>query len=159
MMCFLWQNEIYLWFLPGTACLSSGPSPVDLTCLPNHLPHACRSWYCVCHPQVTPVGGDIAQYSFSTRWAVVYGFSSSYYKVKNVSCEIEDFIKCHLWKLRGILRSCMKQNKDAVWSLVLRLCIGISADPKYSCSYDIMCIYVRMVTLDILLKYVYISCF
>ena len=28
-----------------------------------------------------------------------------YYKMKNVSCEIEDFIGTHLCKLRGILRS------------------------------------------------------
>ena len=52
-MCFLWQHEIYLWYLPGTACLYSGPSPVDLACLRNHLLHACRYWYCGCHPQDT----------------------------------------------------------------------------------------------------------
>ena len=28
MMCFLWQHDFFLWYLPGTACLYSGPSPV-----------------------------------------------------------------------------------------------------------------------------------
>ena len=78
----------------------------------------------------------------------MYGFSRNYYKIKNVSCEIEDFIETHLCKLRGILRSCMKQNKDAVWSLVLLLVTGVRADPKYSYSYDIICMYVRIVTFD-----------
>ena len=38
---------------------------------------------------------------------------------------------------------CMKQNKDAVWSLVLLLVTGVRADPKYSYSYNILCMYVR----------------
>ena len=48
----------------------------------------------------------------------------------------------------------MKQNKDAVWSLVLLLGTGVRADPKYSYSYDIICMYVRIVTFDFSLKYV-----
>jgi len=48
---------------------------------------------------------------------------------------------------------CMKQNKDAVWSLVLLLVTGVRADPKYSYSYDIICMYVRIVTFDFSLKY------
>ena len=47
---------------------------------------------------------------------------------------------------------CMTQNKDAVWSLVLLLVSGVRADPKYSYSYDIVCMYVRIVTFDFLLK-------
>ena len=47
----------------------------------------------------------------------------------------------------------MKQNKDAVWSLVLLLVTGVRADPKYSYSYDIICMYVRIVTFDFSLKY------
>ena len=43
-----------------------------------------------------------------------------------------------LCKLRGILRSCMKQNKDTVRSLVLLLVTGVRSDPKYSYSYDIV---------------------
>ena len=58
MMCFLWQHDIYLWYLPGTACLYSGPPPVDLACLRNDLLHAWRCWYCGCHPQDTAVGRD-----------------------------------------------------------------------------------------------------
>ena len=66
-------------------------------------------------------------------------------KCKNVSSEIEGLIETHRCKLREILRSCVKQNKDAVWSLVL-LVTGVRADPKYSYSYDIICMYVRIVT-------------
>ena len=51
-----------------------------------------------------------------------------------------------------ILVRCMKQNKDAVWSLVLFLVAGVRADPKYSYSY-IICMYVRIVTFDSSLKY------
>ena len=69
-------------------------------------------------------------------------------------------METHLCKLRGILRSCMKQNKDTVWYLVLLLVTGVRAEPKYSYSYDIisyvpginMC--VRIVTFDFSLKYV-----
>ena len=40
----------------------------------------------------------------------------------------------------------MKQNKDAVWSLVLLVVTGVRADPKYWYSYDIICMYVRIVS-------------
>ena len=68
---------------------------------------------------------------------------------------MEDFIETHLCKLRGILRSCAKQNRDAVWSLVLLLVAGVRADPKYSYSYDITCMYVRISTFDFSFKYVF----
>ena len=72
---FLWQHEIYLWHLPGTASLYS-ETPVDLACLRNHLLHAaCRYWYCGCHPQDTAVGRDRTHHSFSSIRAVVYCFS------------------------------------------------------------------------------------
>ena len=77
MMCFLWQHDIYLRYLPGTAYPYSGPSPVDLACLRNHLLHACRYWYCGCHPQDTAVGRDGTHYSFSSIGSVVCGFSSN----------------------------------------------------------------------------------
>ena len=79
MMCFLWQHRIYLWYLPGTACLYSGllPSPVDQGCPRNHLLHAYRCWYYGCHPQDTAVGRDCTHYSFSSIRAVVCGFSSN----------------------------------------------------------------------------------
>ena len=76
-VCFLRQHEINLWYLPGTACLYSGPSPVYLACLRNHLLHACRYGYCGCHLEGTAVGKDITHYSFSSIPAVVYGFSSN----------------------------------------------------------------------------------
>ena len=46
----------------------------------------------------------------------------------------------------------MKQNKDAVWSLILLSFTGVHADPKYSYSDDIICIYVRIVPFDFPLK-------
>ena len=49
----------------------------------------------------------------------------------------------------------MKQNKDAVWSLVLLLGTGVRADPKYSYSYHIICMYVTIITFDFSLKYVF----
>ena len=38
---------------------------------------------------------------------------------------------------------CIKRNKGAVWSLVLRRDTGVRADPKYPYIYDVICIYVR----------------
>ena len=51
-----------------------------------------------------------------------------------------------------IVVPCMKQNKDAAWSLVLFSVTGVRADPKYSYSYDLICMYVRIVTFDFSLK-------
>ena len=53
----------------------------------------------------------------------------------------------------------MKQNKDAVWFLVLILVAGVRADPKDLHSYYIICMYVRIVAFDFLLKYIRISFF
>ena len=49
----------------------------------------------------------------------------------------------------------MKQNKDVVWSLVLLLIAGVRADPKYSYSYDIICMDERIVTFDFSLKFLF----
>ena len=65
----------FWWYLPGTACLYSVPSPVDRACLRNHRLHACRHWYCGCHPWDTAVGRDRTHHSFSSIRAVVYGLS------------------------------------------------------------------------------------
>ena len=46
----------------------------------------------------------------------------------------------------------MKQNKDAVWSLVLLLVTGVRADPKYSYSYDIICMHVKIITFDFIFE-------
>ena len=54
---------------------------------------------------------------------------------------------------------CMKQNKDAVWSLVLLLVTGVRADPKYSYSCYIIGMYVRIVTFDFSLKhFIFLVC-
>ena len=133
-------------------------SPVDLACLRNHLLHASRDWYCSGHPLDTAVGRDRNHYSFSSIRAVVYGFSRNYYKIKNVSCEIEDFIETHLCKLRGILRSCMKQNKDAVWSLVqvLLLDTGVRADPQSTRTHMISYVCTWGLSLLIVHRYTYV---
>ena len=47
----------------------------------------------------------------------------------------------------------MEQNKDAEWSLVLLLVTGVRADPKYSYSFDIICMYVGIVAFDFSLEY------
>ena len=70
----------------------------------------------------------VLEYTSSRVWFLY----SNYCKIKNFTCEIEDLIETHLCKLRGILRSCMKQDKDAVWPLALLLVTGVRADPKYS---------------------------
>ena len=47
---------------------------------------------------------------------------------------------------------CMKQNKDAVWSLIQLLVTRVRADPKYSYSDDNIFMYVRIVTFDFSFK-------
>ena len=51
-----------------------------------------------------------------------------------------------------VVRS-MKQDKDAVWSLVLLLVAGVRADPNYSYSYDIIRMCERITALDFSLKF------
>ena len=69
--------NLFVILSPGTACLYSGPSPVDLARLGNHLLHACQYWYCGCHAQDIAVGRDRTRSSFSSIRAVVYGFSAA----------------------------------------------------------------------------------
>ena len=162
-MCFLWQHDFF-WYLPGTACLYSGPSPGDLACLRNHL-HACRYWHCGCHPQDTAVGRDRTHYSFSIIRAVVYGFSSNM-RSKQVrwfttyySCVYLIFL-CYSYDTRYfhaysyhtyiLVVRCMKQNKDAVCTTFS--CWGACWSKLIVLIYDIICMYVRVVTFDFSLK-------
>ena len=46
----------------------------------------------------------------------------------------------------------MEQNDDAVWSFALLLVTGVRAVQKYSYSYDILCMCVKIVTFDFSLK-------
>ena len=124
-MCFLWQHEIYLWYLPGTACLYSGPSPVDLACLRNHLLHACRPWYCGCYPQDSAVGRNRTHYSFSGIRAVVYGFSTT------AICASNWLLRSKLVGLRRItlvfIFSSIKNGKmsavsTTAWMVATQLC-------------------------------------
>ena len=92
-----------------------------LSCRPSVPPEpsaACMPWLILL---LSPTGDCcrerqnsifVLEYTSSHAW-VLY---SSYYQIKEVSCEIGDFIETHLCKLSVILRSCMKQKKDAVWS-------------------------------------------
>ena len=118
MMCFLWQHVFFLWYLPGTACLYSGPSPVDLARLRHHLLHACWYWYCGCHSQDTAVGRDRTHYSFSSVRAVVYGFSSKLVYDVLLLC----LLRVHRYSYDTYLvhtrRTLYESKQDAVWSLV-----------------------------------------
>ena len=123
-----------LWFLPGTACLYSRPSPVDLACLRNHQLHACRYWYYGCHPQDTAVGRDRTQYSFSNVRAVVHGFSIAICAVSWLVYDVlvPGIFDAYSYDTHIFVVRCtgMKQKKDSAWSLVLRLATWVRADPK-----------------------------
>ena len=58
------------------------------------------------------------------------------------------YFHAHSYDACILVVRCMTQNKDAVWSLVLLLVTGVRTDPKYSYSYDIICMYVRIITFD-----------
>ena len=92
--------------------------------------------YC-CRERQNPL--FVFEYTSSRVWFL---YSNYYKRNTNISREIEDFVITHLCKLRGILRSCLKQNKDVVWSRVLRLVTGVRADPKYSYSHLCMISYI-----------------
>ena len=149
--------------LPDTACLYSGPSPVDVACLRNHLLHACCYWYCACHQQDTAVWRNRTRYSFSNIRAVVYSFSSNMHSnlfgLRRIVLVSFAFFK------RTGTRMIRTYSSYVVWSKtkmrcgllyfeVLLLITGVRADPKYSYSHMMSHdMYVRIVTFDFSLKY------
>ena len=116
-------------------------------------------------PEVTSLPTDSTHYSFSSIRAVVYGFSSNMRsKLVCLRRIIRAFIcifyathttyfHAYSYDTYILVVRFMKQNKDAVWSLALLLDTGVRADPKYSYSYDIIRMYVRIVTFDFSFKY------
>ena len=160
MMWFLWQHYFFSGCLPATACIYSGPSPVDLACPRNHLLHACRYRYCGYHPQDTAAGRDRTHYSFWSMRAVVYGFSIN--AASWLVCDTFLVIFCifHVariipgifvffthTRLIRMYSSYVAWSKTrvryAVWSLVLLLVTGVRADPKCSYPYIWYFMYVR----------------
>ena len=141
--------NLFVWYLPGTACLYSEPSPVDLACLRNHLLHACRCyWYRGWHQQDDAVGRDITHYSFSNIRAVVCGFSSNMRSKlvslrRNITLVFICIFHAYSYDTYILVVRCVNQNKDTVWSVVLLLVTGVCADPKYSYSYICMTSCVR----------------
>ena len=148
MMCFLWQHEIYLWYLPGTVCLYSELSPIDLACIWNHLLHACRYCYRGCHQEDTAVGRDRTHCSFSSIRAVVYGLSICaaswlvcdvypcvylYFYVTRMIPGIYDFFK-RTRMIRTysshVVWSKTRMRCDLLYFEVLLLVTGVRADPK-----------------------------
>ena len=117
--------------------------------------HACRCWYCGCHPQYTTLERGRTRLSFSIIRAVVYGFSSNIRsKLVGLWRIILVFFCIFRRLVPGIFHAysydtyilvvrCMKRNKDAEWSLVLLLITGVRSDPKYSNSCDTIRIYLR----------------
>ena len=148
MMCFLWQHEIYLWYLSGTAYLYSGPCSVDLACLRNHLRHACRYWYCGCHRQDNAVWRDRTHYSFSSIRAVVYGFSSN---IRSKLVDLRRIILVFICIFVRLVRTRTRMIRCGLLYYIL-LVTGVRAVPKYSYSYNIICVYVRIVTFNFSLK-------
>ena len=80
-------------------------------------------------------------------------------RTRYYSCAYLHFL-CGSYQVHGyscdtyiLVARCMKQNKDAVRSLVLLFVTGVRADPKHSYSYDIICMYVRIVTFDLSWKF------
>ena len=89
----------------------------------------------------------------------VYGFSSTICAASSLVydvlflCLFICIFHAYSYDTYILVVRCMKQNMDAVWSLVLLLVTGVRADPKYSYSHDTLCMYVRIVTFDFSLKY------
>ena len=172
MKCFLCQQEIYLWYLPGTTFLYSGPSPVDLACLWNHLLHAYRylrmsllilwlspTGYCCRegHSSLLVLECTSSRVWFLNQYSRQVGCFTTYDIILVFICisytTRARYFQSYSYDTYLLVVRCLKQNKDAVWSLVLLLVTGVRADPKYSYSYDIICMYVRIVTFDFSLKY------
>ena len=86
----------------------------------------------------------LCQYSqqvgwFATYYSCVYLYSSCDSYDTRYFCTFH----AHSYDAYILVVRCTKQNKDAVWSLVLLLVTGVRADPKYSYSYILYHMYVR----------------
>ena len=129
--------------MPLVGTFSCGPSV-------SPEPSAARMTLLILWPSLTGYCcRERHNYSFSSIRAVVHGFSSTMRsKLVGLRRIILVFIcifnatrtyQVHAYSCDTYILAvrCMKQNKDAVWSLVLLLVTGVLADPKYSYSYDI----------------------
>ena len=68
----------------------------------------------------------------------MYGLIQTAFRSTQFGCAPEIIIQRPDFRLAaGSTVRRMKQNKDAVWSLVLLLVTGVRAELKYSYSYDI----------------------
>ena len=79
----------------------------------------------------------VLDYASSRVWSIAICAASCL--VSDVSFLRLFVFLCDSYNTYTLVVRWMKQNKDAVWSRVLRLVTGVRADPKYSYSYDIIC--------------------
>ena len=132
-------RNLFVIFLPGTACLYSGtfsrpsvsPEP-SAARMPLLILWLSPTGYC-CRERQNSL--SVLEHTSSRVWFLY----SNYYKIKEKPSAVRSRISSKLIfaSCVGYFDLCMKQNKDAMWSLVLLLVTGVRADPKYSYSYEV----------------------